>query len=64
MLKEISYNDIASHMRSPICTLINSIRDSKKGWIDFGAIVTGRKYIVTLCTTFDGFGSVLTSSKA
>lgn len=62
--KEISYDDVASYMRGPNCTPINSIKDAHNGWIDFEATVNGRKYIVTLSRTFDGFGSVLKSKKA
>ena len=62
--EEISYDDVASYMRGPNCTPINSIKDAHNGWIDFEAIVNGRKYIVTLSRTFDGFGSVLTSYEA
>ena len=62
--KEISYDDVASYMRDPSCTPLNSIKDAHNGWIDFEAIVSGRKYIVTLSRAFDGVGSVLTSNKA
>jgi hypothetical protein len=64
MLKEIAYDDIASYMRGPNCTPIKSIKNPLNSWIDFEAIVNGRKYIVTLYRTLCGFGSVLTSKKA
>lgn len=61
--KEISYDDLSLYMRNPNCRIINSIKDGHNGWVDFEATVKGHKYIVTLCRTFDGHGSVLTSKK-
>ena len=61
--KEISYNDVTSYMRGANCTLLNSIKDAQNGWVDFEATVKGQKYVVTLSRTFDGYGSVLPSSK-
>ena len=63
-VKEISYDDVVSYMRGPNCRPINSIKDPLNGWVDFEAIVNGRKYIVTVCRALDGFGSVLTAKQA
>ena len=61
--EEISYADVVKYMRGRNCNPLNSIKNPANGWIDFEAVVKGKKYVVTLRRTFDGGGSVLTSAR-